>query len=161
MSWSKESNEKVGLSLIRAITAIFLLLSYENRTWISTTSRCKWQNLISEVDRGYLLCLIFLRLVCSYLPVNLYSLTPILFCLIARPFLVNELEPQYLLHDRRKVYEVLFPLENSFNTFFGTQYIRVFILWSNTLQRNLCIFSAYALCSMEIFSSCYQISYLL
>lgn len=23
-----------------------------------------------------------------------------------RPFLVNELEPQYLLHDRRKVYEV-------------------------------------------------------
>jgi hypothetical protein len=59
-----------------------------------------------------------LRLVCSSCPVNLYSLTPILFCLIARPFLVNELEQQYLLHDRRKVYEVL-TLENSFKSSFA------------------------------------------
>ena len=36
---------------------------------------------------------------------QLVSLT--LFCMNGRPFLVNELEPQYLLHDRRKVYEVL------------------------------------------------------
>lgn len=28
--------------------------------------------------------------------------------IIFRPFLVNELEPQYLLHDRSKVYEVLY-----------------------------------------------------
>lgn len=28
------------------------------------------------------------------------------YLLCLRPFLVNELEPQYLLHDRRKVYEV-------------------------------------------------------
>lgn len=41
-----------------------------------------------------------------------------------RPFLINELEPQHLLHDRRKVYEVCTPLFNLSSGAF-------LILWPN------------------------------
>ncbi|PNT76098.1 hypothetical protein BRADI_1g43992v3 [Brachypodium distachyon] len=67
----------------------------------------------------------FSRLVCSCSSVNLHSVTPILFCTNVRPFLVNKLEPQYLLDGRRKVYELL-SLKNSFTSLLLNRTIFIF-----------------------------------